>query len=328
MSVSRSLYLDQIKALIVALVIALHAPMAFGGMGWIGVRIPIEESVGPFFNGFFGWYGYAINSFIMQMMFLISGYFVPRSVHKKRVARYLKDRLLRLGVPFLVGMLLINNSSLLLSRLSPASPYSELQWNNQPFNSVMVLWFLVVLFAFDLLYCTWVVIRGNRFSFDTSVVMPGLRSWLMSAVVLGILEVAMTMQTNLWIALVRSPLNALGLQGMHTFTYGFLFFLGCKASFHRWFERLDTHLVMKWFRLSVFLLLSLLGLSMTLSFNTHLVDEPVKIVLLVYFLYPFIAWGILSYLIVWFQRNEHRYGQWLAAAGVNSYGAYVIHSFS
>ena len=66
---------------------------------------------------------------------------------------------------------------------------------------------------------------------------------------------------------------------------------------------------------------------MTLSFNTHLVDEPVKIVLLVYFLYPFIAWGILSYLIVWFQRNEHRYGQWLAAAGVNSYGAYIIHSF-
>ncbi len=327
MSVSRSLYLDQIKALIVALVIALHAPMAFGGMGWIGVRIPIEESVGPFFNGFFGWYGYAINSFIMQMMFLISGYFVPRSVHKKGVARYLKDRLLRLGVPFLVGMLLINNSSLLLSRLSPASPYSELQWNNQPFNSVMVLWFLVVLFAFDLLYCTWVVIRGNRFSVDTSVAMPGLRSWLMSAVVLGILEVAMTMQTNLWIALVRSPLNALGSQGMHTSTYGFLFFLGCKASFHRWFERLDTHLVMKWFRLSVFLLLSLLGLSMTLSFNTHLVDEPVKIVLLVYFLYPFIAWGILSYLIVWFQRNEHRYGQWLAAAGVNSYGAYVIHSF-
>merc|ERR1712087_36636 len=107
-------------AVVVALVIALHVPIAFGGgIGWLGVRIPVEESVGPFFKGFFTWYMYAINSFIMPMMFLISGYFVPRSVHKKGVVHYLKDRLFRLGVPFLVGMLLINNSLILLSRLSP-----------------------------------------------------------------------------------------------------------------------------------------------------------------------------------------------------------------
>ena len=53
MHTKRSCYLDQIKAVIVALVIALHAPMAFGGMGWIGVRIPVEGAVGPVFGGFF-----------------------------------------------------------------------------------------------------------------------------------------------------------------------------------------------------------------------------------------------------------------------------------
>ena len=52
MSVERSLYLDQIKAVIVALVIALHVPMAFGDISWIGVRIPVEESVGPFSKDF------------------------------------------------------------------------------------------------------------------------------------------------------------------------------------------------------------------------------------------------------------------------------------
>ena len=95
MSLKRSLYLDQIKAVIVALVIALHVPIAFS-FGWIGVRIPVEGIVGPFFTGFFRWYGYAINSFIMPMMFLISGYFVPSSVHKKGVLRYLQGRLQRL----------------------------------------------------------------------------------------------------------------------------------------------------------------------------------------------------------------------------------------
>ena len=82
MPLKRSLYLDQIKAVVVALVIALHVPLAFGDFGWIGVRIPVEDAVGPVFGGFFRWYIYAINSFIMPMMFLISGYFVPRSVYK------------------------------------------------------------------------------------------------------------------------------------------------------------------------------------------------------------------------------------------------------
>ena len=52
MSLKRSLYLDQIKALVVALVIAIHVPMAFGDSSWSGVRIPVEDSVGPFFKGF------------------------------------------------------------------------------------------------------------------------------------------------------------------------------------------------------------------------------------------------------------------------------------
>ena len=111
----RSLYLDQIKAVIVALVIAIHVPMAFN-VGWIGVHIPVNGTVGPVFRGFFAWYPHAINSFIMPTMFLISGYFVPPSVQKKGVGRYLNDRLVRLGIPFLMSMMLINSSSTLLSK--------------------------------------------------------------------------------------------------------------------------------------------------------------------------------------------------------------------
>ena len=310
----------------VALVIAIHVPFTFSDMGWMGARIPIEGTVGPVFGGFFRWYMYAINSFIMPMMFLISGYFVPRSVHKKGVARYLKDRLARLGIPFLAGILLINNGSVLLSKSSPTSPYVEMSWSSLPVNTVGVLWFLLVLFAFDLVYCSWIVLRGDSYKIDATIPVPTMRSWVISAVVLGFVEMAMTTQTELWTALINSPLIGLGAQGMHIFTYAFLFCLGCKASFHLWFEQLDTHLVVKWFRLSTFLLLSQFGLSMTLSFNADLLANPATLVLLGNFLYPFIGWGVMSYLIMWFQRNEDRFGQWLATAGINSYGAYVIHS--
>ena len=326
MPLKRSLYLDQIKAVIVALVIAIHVPMAFFDIGWIGVHIPVEGSVGPFFTGFFRWYGYALNSFIMPMMFLISGYFVPRSVHKKRVLQYLQGRLQRLGIPLVAGMLLINNSSILLSSWSPGSRWAGQAFNDLPYNTVIVLWFLVVLLAFDLLYCGWVGLRGDRYVVDTTVPVPAMRSWLMSAIALGVLEVVMAMQTNLWSALGRSPLNALALQGPHIFTYAFLFFFGCKASYHRWFERLDGHLVVKWIRLSMFLLLSQFGLLMAVSFNAGLLEKPALFALAGVFFYPFIAWGILSYLFLWFQRNEARFGKWLATAGINSYGAYVIHT--
>ena len=325
MPLKRSLYLDQIKAVIFALVIALHVPIAFS-VGWIGVRIPVEGIVGPFFTGFFRWYGYAINSFIMPMMFLISGYFVPRSVHKKGILQYLQGRLQRLGIPLVAGMLLINNSSILLSSWSPGSRWAGQAFNDLPYNTVIVLWFLVVLLAFDLLYCGWVGLRGDRYVVDTTVPVPAMRSWLMSAIALGVLEVVMAMQTNLWSALGRSPLNALALQGPHIFTYAFLFFFGCKASYHRWFERLDGHLVVKWIRLSMFLLLSQFGLLMAVSFNAGLLEKPALFALAGVFFYPFIAWGILSYLFLWFQRNEARFGKWLATAGINSYGAYVIHT--
>ena len=325
MPLKRSLYLDQIKAVIVALVIALHVPIAFS-VGWIGVWIPVEGIVGPFFTGFFRWYGYAINSFIMPMMFLISGYFVPRSVHKKGILRYLQGRLQRLGIPLVAGMLLINNSSIWLARQSPGSPLAGQAFNDLPFNTVIVLWFLVVLLAFDLFYCSWVWLRGDRYALDTTVPVPAMRSWLMSAIALGVLEVVMAMQTNLWSALGRSPLNALAIQGPHVFTYAFLFFLGCKASCHRWFERLDGHLVVKWIRLSIFLLLSQFGLSMAVSFNAGLLEKPALFALAGVFFYPFIAWGIMSYLFLWFQRNEAHFGAWLATAGINSYGAYVVHS--
>jgi hypothetical protein len=322
----RVLFFDQIRALMIALVIAIHVvPLAFTS-GWIGVRIPTTGPPDAFFGIAGGFFAYFCNTFFMCMLFLISGYFVPRSVHKKGIARYLKDRLLRIGVPFLVGLLLINNASVLLGRLSPSSPLAELSWNTLPFNSIGALWFLVVLFVFDLLYCTWVSLRGNRFTVDNSVSTPQMRSWIISAVVLGILEVVMLNQKDLWGALSRSQLNGLGAQGMHIFTYAFLFFLGCKASFHQWLERLDSHLVVRWFRFSLALALSFLAIALVLTFNGSMSSEYGKLVLLGALLNPFIGWGIIAYLLLWFQHNEHRCGQWLATAGVDSFGAYVIHS--
>ena len=330
MSYKRSLYLDQIKAVMVALVIAIHVPVAFFPSGWSGVHISVQELAGSEFVGFFNWYIYAINSFIMPTMFLISGYFVPGSVQRRGVLQYLKGRSLRLGLPFMVGLLLVNNVSLLIGRLSPSSPLEHLSLSQIPLNRIGVLWFLMVLYAFDLIYCAWFKLSGLSYVVDKDIPIPTMRSWIITAVALGFIEVAMSSQIELWASLRSTPLNGLGYQGMHLFTYAFLFFVGCKASFHDWFERLDTQSVIKCLRLSIFLLLIQLGLSMAflnraLLFNANVLSKPVVLIVFGQFVYPLIALGFLSYFIIWFQRNENCFGHWLAVAGVNSYGAYVFH---
>ena len=321
----RVLFFDQIKALMIALVIAVHVGTAFW-VSWSGVLIADAGSPHPFFDGVLAWLAFTSNTFFMCMLFLLSGYFVPRSVHKKGIARYLKDRLLRIGVPFLVGMLLINNVSVVVGRLSPNSPLANLSWSELPINHVTVLWFLVVLFAFDLLYCAWVRVRWDHFVIDMSVPVPKQRSWLISACILAIIELLMLMQSDFWAALGRSPLDGLGAQGMHVFTYAFLFFLGCKASFHHWLERLDAHTVVRWFRFSVVLSLSLFVLCIVCSFGAGGFGSyfgPISLLMSLF--NPFIGWGVMAYLLLWFQRHEQRCGQWLATAGVDSFGAYILH---
>ena len=321
----RVLFIDQIKAVMIALVIAVHVTMVFS-FGWYGVYIPIDEALHPFFASVVVWLMFFVNSFFMYMLFLLSGYFVPRSVHKKGVVRYLKERLLRIGLPLLFGLLLINSSSWLLGRLPPASKTADVPWRDLPFNHLGVLWFLVVLFTFDLIYCAWVKLRGDRFAINTSVPTPQLRSWLISAFSLAILEVVLATQKGLWAFVARLPLGGLEVQGSHVFTYAFLFFLGCKASSHRWLEQLDPHLVVRWFRFSIAVALSLLSICIVLAFKGSLGNQWGNVSLLANFLNPFIGWGMMGYLLLWFQRNENRFGQWLANAGVDSFGAYIIHT--
>ena len=321
----RVLFFDQIKAVMIALVVLCHVTLtffpegSFMGIGFVGRSQPnwltgFDLALVEFFNTFY-----------MCMLFLISGYFVPRSVAKKGVSTYLRERLIRLGVPFLVGLLLINNLSFWLSGFFPGGVLRSVPLASYPFNHLVVLWFLVVLFSFDLLYCGWIRLSGHQFTVDATVPTPQLRSWLISAVVLAVIEVLMTLPSDFWSILLNSPLDGLGTQGSHVFTYAFLFFLGCKAAAHQWLERLDAHLVVRWFRLSVFLSLLMLGICVAVAVTGNFKQQLPGISVLFDFMNTFIGWGVMGYLLLWFQRYEQACGQWLATAGVDSFLVYIIH---
>ncbi|MCP4303781.1 MAG: acyltransferase family protein, partial [bacterium] len=89
-------YIDWLRVLLVSLVVAHHAAQAYGPTGgaWPVFEPERTELLGPFFG---------VNAaFFMGFFFLISGYFVPASLARKGAARFIRDRLIRLGVPVAV----------------------------------------------------------------------------------------------------------------------------------------------------------------------------------------------------------------------------------
>lgn len=94
-------------------------------------------------------------AYFMGLLFLLSGYFTPWSFERKGPGTFLKDRLLRLGIPTLVYVFII----------SPLEVWGSHQITHKPIGNLFALdqmWFVVMLLVFDLGYLAWRTIVKNR----------------------------------------------------------------------------------------------------------------------------------------------------------------------
>ena len=318
----RRLFLDQIKAIMITLVIASHTVL-LASLSSKGVGQLIKDA--PLFEGFNLWFVWVCNTFFMNILFLISGYLLPQSIQKQGLSTFVRNRLIRLGIPLIFSIILINNILPIGGLLVPDSPAFDLGFTSLPLNRIGPQWFLLVLIFFNVMYCLWAWLRNTKFSINQKTPVPGWRSWLISAVILGIIEMGMSHFSNVWINLKETNLDGLGYQGMHLFTYGFLFAVGCKAASHRWIERINQRLAYSWFQASLFISLTFLTVmiaTILMGNNSYFLQQAWPI--LSAFI-PFVGWGYMAIFLTWTQHHEHIGGAWLAEAGRDSFGAYLIH---
>ena len=112
---SYNLDVGYLRAFITLLVLAHHAVLAYHPFPpertatlvlqprwWEAFPVvdPHKWTGWSFFNGF-------NDVFFMSLMFFLSGLFVQHGIERKGVGVFLRDRLLRLGVPFLVAAAVI-----------------------------------------------------------------------------------------------------------------------------------------------------------------------------------------------------------------------------
>lgn len=97
----RLVFIDNLRILLILLVIAHHVGQAYGATGgwWAYQNTERVPWLGLFFT--------VNRSFFMSLFFLISGYFMPSAFDHKGSRRFLTERFRRFGLPLLVFFLLI-----------------------------------------------------------------------------------------------------------------------------------------------------------------------------------------------------------------------------
>ena len=109
-AVVRTSWIDNLRSFLTVLVVAHHSSLAyttfakFDKANYMSSTAPVVDNsrwiVMDVFEGF-------NDIFFMSLMFLVSGIFFYRSIAKKGRRKFLSDRLLRLGLPFVIVVTLI-----------------------------------------------------------------------------------------------------------------------------------------------------------------------------------------------------------------------------
>lgn len=145
---ARRPYLDNLKVVLVAAVILGHVFITYGDIGSWAYREPSDNDAFLIVAALVVSLG---SLFAMGLFFLIAGLLTPRSLAKKGTGGFLRDRVVRLGVPFLAYLVLYPLVVWLAGDESWSAVASDQlrEWTPGP------LWFVLVLMIYSAGYAWW-----------------------------------------------------------------------------------------------------------------------------------------------------------------------------
>ncbi len=154
----RVAYLDNLKLLLVAVIIAGHGAVAYGSLDNAWPYQDVQETqLAGVTDTALGMAVVAAALFAMGLFFLISGLMTPESVSRKGPRTFARDRLIRLGVPLAVWTLVIWPGAVWAAHLA-AGETQSFWWqfiHSDPVLDTGPLWFVWVLLVYSLAYAAW-----------------------------------------------------------------------------------------------------------------------------------------------------------------------------
>jgi fucose 4-O-acetylase-like acetyltransferase len=150
---NRIYFLDNLRTIIIFLVVLYHVGGVYESSGiWASFWI-VDD---PATNDLAGILNIMIDIFVMPTLFFISGYLTPMSLRNKNGWAFLKARFKRLIIPWIIAVLTLiplYKVIFLYSRNLPQESWTTyFHFSNGNISSQNWLWFLPVLFLFNILY--------------------------------------------------------------------------------------------------------------------------------------------------------------------------------
>jgi peptidoglycan/LPS O-acetylase OafA/YrhL len=150
---NRLIFLDNLRTFIILLVVVYHAGWVYERSGFLSSVWIVDD---PSKNDLSGILNLITDMFMMPTMFFISGYFAPLSLKTKKGWTFIKHRFKRLMVPWLFAVLTLIPLYKVIFLYSRNLPQENLITYFHFSGDILInqgwLWFLPVLFLFDLLY--------------------------------------------------------------------------------------------------------------------------------------------------------------------------------
>ncbi|HET7349853.1 MAG TPA: acyltransferase [Marmoricola sp.] len=163
--VGREVYLDNLKVVLITLIIVIHAVLGYAGLVEVWTYAHLRETTLSPAVELVAFILVAPFAFtLMALFFLVAGLFSAPSVERKGVAAYVRDRVLRLGVTYVVYVLVVQPTVTYLLEHplgdAPGSYWEEyLAQDGSHRLDSGPLWFVGTLLVFSLGYAAWTLAR-------------------------------------------------------------------------------------------------------------------------------------------------------------------------
>jgi fucose 4-O-acetylase-like acetyltransferase len=158
-SAPRLAWVDQLRTLVIVLVVNMHACVTYSHVGsWYVMEMPEPPLATRI--AFVFWQAH-LQSFFMGILFLLAGYFAHGSIERRGPAGFVRERFVRLGLPTLLYMVAIH--PLIVFGLNPngndygsrVASYLGFLAHGTFLEASGPMWFAAALLAFSAILAGW-----------------------------------------------------------------------------------------------------------------------------------------------------------------------------
>jgi glucan biosynthesis protein C len=323
----RLLFIDNLRILLICGVVVQHLSVTYGASGsWMYTDPAATDT---FTSNFLSVYNLIPMAAGMGFFFLLAGYFTPGSYDRKGGASFLRDRLIRLGIPWLVYSLLLEPLVYYIAHGLPGSFWSFYPTYLHRVDSIAdgPIWFVELLLFFSLLYIAWrwlARLRAQAASGTGTV--PGYRAIFGFILGLGLLSFVV----RIWLPQYYQP-GPFNLPMGYLLQYVCFYVLGIVAYRRNWLFKLTPRMGRDWSLIALLATLPFFGLALPYVAITgrQAVIEMLggfHWLSLVYELWEsFVIVGVCIGLLVLFRARLNHQGRLAKSLAASAYTVYLIH---